>query len=166
MIMERQRSISEKHRRSLILKAFDRCRSLTRRRSAPMAAGASGVRPWRRSKSQAAAGTRSGQFTVHVGPNRERFVIRTECIGHPLFQTLLDQAEVAYGFASPGPLQLPCDVDLFHKVMGEMDQEMEAPPKCAAGFGRCYSAGPSYQLLSPSRLIVAGDLSSPANGHP
>ncbi|XP_042432456.1 auxin-responsive protein SAUR71-like [Zingiber officinale] len=99
-----------------------------------------------------------GRFTVvHVGPSQERFVIKTDCIGHPLFQALLDQAELAYGFASNDPLQLPCDVDLFQKVMCEMEKEMAAVTASGAGFCKCYSAGSCHQLLiSSSRLIVAG----------
>lgn len=69
-----------------------------------------------------------GYFSVYVGSNKERFVIKVECTNHPLFKNLLDEAEMVYGFKSEGPLELPCDVDLFHQVLCEIDQEMMASP--------------------------------------
>ncbi|WOL02469.1 auxin-responsive protein SAUR72-like [Canna indica] len=148
-----------KEKKGLIVKAFERCRSLARRRGRPSSDVATPrSKPWQRSKS-AGGRLRGGCFTVYVGPSKERFVIKMECVSHPLFKVLLDEAEVAYGFASPGPVELPCDVELFHKVMCEIDQEMAAARRSDCGFVRCYSAGSSqYQLLTPSRLIVSGHL--------
>ncbi|KAJ1417879.1 Small auxin-up RNA [Sesbania bispinosa] len=62
-----------------------------------------------------------GCFSVYVGPQKQRFVVKMEFVNHPLFQTLLDEAELEYGFTSDGPICLPCNVDLFYKVLGEMD---------------------------------------------
>lgn len=63
---------------------------------------------------------------------------------------LLDDAEQQYGYHSEGPLLLPCDVDLFYKVLAEMDCEntdVILPHGC--GVYGSYS----YTLLSPSRLL-------------
>ncbi|KAL6011707.1 hypothetical protein ACLOJK_002171 [Asimina triloba] len=87
-----------------------------------------------------------GCFSVYVGPEKERFIIKMEYINHPLFRMLLEEAEMEYGFSSNGPLVLPCGVDIFHKVLCEMDSEENYPRGC--NFGKGYSA---YRLLSPSR---------------
>lgn len=62
-----------------------------------------------------------GCFSVYVGPQKERFVIKTEYVNHPLFKVLLEEAELEYGYNSKGPLALPCNVDFFVKVLVEMD---------------------------------------------
>ncbi|CAD5195875.1 protein SMALL AUXIN UP-REGULATED RNA 51-like [Musa acuminata AAA Group] len=144
---------SRKGKKSIIVKVFERCRSLGHRRSSAAAATPKS-KPWDRSKSTGRQRAPEGCFTVYVGPTKERFVVRMECVNHPLFRMLLDQAEMVYGFTSPGPLQLPCDVDVFNKILCEMDQEMMAPPTCS--FAKCYSTG--YRLLSPPRLIVSDHL--------
>ena len=91
-----------------------------------------------------------GCFSVYVGPDKQRFVIKVECTGHPLFKMLLEEAELEYGFHSGGPLVLPCDVDVFIKVLFEMDadrnQDETGTPRC--GFPR--SSSLSYRPLSPS----------------
>lgn len=92
-----------------------------------------------------------GCFSVYVGPDKQRFVIKVECTGHPLFKMLLEEAELEYGFHSDGPLALPCDVDVFVKVLFEMDADHHpddiGTPRC--GFPR--SSSLSYQPLSPCR---------------
>ncbi|KAG8054118.1 hypothetical protein GUJ93_ZPchr0001g30253 [Zizania palustris] len=65
----------------------------------------------------------AGCFSVYVGPERERFVVRAECANHPLFRRLLDDAERVYGYASQGPLSLPCDVDAFLDVLWQMEHD-------------------------------------------
>uniref|UniRef100_A0A5K1AIK8 Uncharacterized protein n=2 Tax=Nymphaea colorata TaxID=210225 RepID=A0A5K1AIK8_9MAGN len=106
----------------------------------------------RRNRSRVAP---EGCFSVYVGPKRTRFVVRAELANHPLFRLLLDEAESEYGFCSEGPLALPCDVDLFHHVLGEMDSEataglVAARPMCAF----CPGGLNPYHLLSPSRFRV------------
>ncbi|CAK9181466.1 unnamed protein product [Ilex paraguariensis] len=64
-----------------------------------------------------------GCFTVYVGEERERFVIKIEYANHPLFKMLLEDAEMENGFNSEGPILLPCEVDFFYKVLAEMDSE-------------------------------------------
>ncbi|KAK4377123.1 hypothetical protein RND71_003419 [Anisodus tanguticus] len=66
-----------------------------------------------------------GCFSVYVGSERQRFVIRTKYLNHPLFRMLLEEAESEFGYSSEGPLVLPCDVDLFEKLLMEMDDSDE-----------------------------------------
>jgi len=95
-----------------------------------------------------------GCFSVYVGPQMQRFVIKTEYANHPLFKMLLEEAESEYGYSCQGPLALPCNVDVFYKVLMEMDNE--TPPQgCTFGGNRSRS---SYQLLSPSRMSVLNNL--------
>ncbi|KAI3463600.1 hypothetical protein Pfo_020263 [Paulownia fortunei] len=110
----------------------------------------------------------NGCFSVYVGPEKQRFVIKTEFANHPLFKMLLEDAELEYGFNSEGPLLLPCEVDLFCQVLAEMDsgQDFDQYP-CGFGYG-CYSpfsparrlgksgmakGCSSYGLLTPPRLL-------------
>ncbi|KAB1217499.1 Indole-3-acetic acid-induced protein ARG7 [Morella rubra] len=62
-----------------------------------------------------------GCFSVYVGSQKQRFVVKTKFAHHPLFVMLLDDAVLEYGYNSEGPILLPCDVDLFYKVLAEMD---------------------------------------------
>ncbi|OEL30442.1 hypothetical protein BAE44_0008539 [Dichanthelium oligosanthes] len=110
----------------------------------------------------------AGCFSVYVGPERERFVVRTECANHPLFRRLLDDAEREYGYAAQGPLALPgCDVDAFLDVLWQMEHD-EADgsgqqfPTAAASSPICglHSARKSraagYRVLSPRSSPVVG----------
>ncbi|KAK9668932.1 hypothetical protein RND81_13G096700 [Saponaria officinalis] len=92
--------------------------------------------------------TPGGCFSVYVGPEKQRFVMKAKYASHPLFMMLLDDAKEQYGYNSEGPIILPCGVDLFCKVLGEMDNECSdvIHPQCCAGYG-------SYSLFSPSRLL-------------
>jgi SAUR family protein len=64
---------------------------------------------------------KAGCFSVYVGPEKQRFVIKTKFVNHPLFRILLEEAESEYGFISDGPLVLPCKADLFCKVLLAME---------------------------------------------
>ncbi|OEL24664.1 hypothetical protein BAE44_0014317 [Dichanthelium oligosanthes] len=120
----------------LIAKTLDRCRSA------------------RRSKQQPAP--EAGCFTVCVGAGRQRFVVRTECVNHPLFRTLLEEAEEAFGYPAAGPLALPCDADAFVRVLEQIEEEDavgEAVAVARCGLVRGHSA---YRLLAPGRPLLAG----------
>lgn len=108
-----------------------------------------------------------GCFAVYVGPERQRFVVRTKFANHPLFQMLLEDAELEYGYNSQGPILLPCEVGLFYQVLAEMDGGDElSSNRWTAGEGggnliavscsplrltSCGSRhGGGYRLLSPS----------------
>ncbi|XP_074315110.1 auxin-induced protein X10A-like [Silene latifolia] len=92
--------------------------------------------------------TPGGCFSVYVGPERQRFVMKAKYASHPLFKMLLDDAREQYGYNSEGPLLLPCDVNLFCRVLAEMDNESTdvIHPHCCGSYG-------AYSLLSPSRLL-------------
>lgn len=115
--------------------------------------------------------TPNGCFTVYVGPKKQRFVIKTKYVNHPLFKMLLEDAESEYGFGNGGPLQLPCEVDLFYKVLAEMNsvKEFDDDDAVGSGYTSCSPFSParclgkssmakgygSFSLLTTSRLVKA-----------
>ena len=87
-----------------------------------------------------------GCFTVYVGPTKQRVVVKTKLLNHPLFKNLLEEAEAEYGYRRDGPIVLPCEVDFFYKVLANMkfngdeydeeeedDDGMINPPICGLG---------------------------------
>lgn len=62
-----------------------------------------------------------GCFSVYVGPQRQRFVIKAEYANHLLFKAFLVEAECEFGYKNEGPLVLPCEVNEFVKVLLEID---------------------------------------------
>lgn len=149
----------------LIKKTWERCKSFSHGRSSekfPEAPKKS--KSWPRITGAAAAAAASleddkrvkkgrvapeGCFSVYVGPEKRRFVIKTEYANHPLFKLLLEEAEVEYGYNSEGPLVLPCNVETFLRVLLEMDSSDEIHQGCT--FTRSHS---SYRLLSPSPMVA------------
>ncbi|CAL5087446.1 unnamed protein product [Urochloa decumbens] len=117
----------------LIMKTLDRCRSARRSKPAPA----------------------EGCFTVCVGAGRQRFVVRTECVNHPLFRALLEEAEEAFGYGAAGPLALPCDADAFVRVLEQIEEEAAAAAETVArcGLVRGHSA---YRLLATGRPLLVG----------
>ncbi|KAL3747990.1 hypothetical protein ACJRO7_009249 [Eucalyptus globulus] len=75
----------------------------------------------------------AGCFPVYVGEGdgKERFVVKTEYVNHPLFKSLLEDAESEYGFCSQGPLSLPCHPDFFFKVLAEMESSHHDHCSCS-----------------------------------
>ena len=61
-----------------------------------------------------------GCFLVFVGPKRERFVVYTKCVNHSLFRMLLDEME-EFEYTIARPLELPCDVELFQRVLCQVE---------------------------------------------
>lgn len=94
-----------------------------------------------------------GCFSVYVGPDKQRFVIKIECTNHPLFRMLLEEAESEYGFHSDGPLVLPCDVDVFIKVLFEMEGDDDDISQLKCSFAKTRN---SYHHLSSPRLVSLG----------
>lgn len=155
--------VKAKAKKGLITKTWERCKSLGqgRSKSPPFAPTLT-----RKSKScphisitsdddKRRAGKNrvvpEGCFSVYVGPQKQRFVIKTEYVNHPLFKMLLEEAESEYGFNSDGPLTLPCQVDLFLKMLLEMEGDNEiARQRC--GFSKGHHG--SYHLLTPPRMIA------------
>ncbi|CAI9113156.1 OLC1v1013704C1 [Oldenlandia corymbosa var. corymbosa] len=121
----------------------------------------------RTNKQKSTMKTPNGCFCVYVGEEKQKFVIKTECANHPLFRMLLEDAELEYGFNSDSPILIPCDVDLFYKVLAEMDTKKDDDDygcgSCSPfnnpirRLGRNTDMGKqgygSYGVLTPSRLL-------------
>lgn len=157
--------INPKAKKGLITKTWERCRSIGGGGGGGSGALMMKSRSWPRSGSGGGGGAAvedeekrprkhrvapEGCFSVYVGPQKQRFVVKTEYANHPLFKMLLEEAELEYGFNSDGPLALPCNVDRFYKVLVEMEDSYENRGGCT-GFG-------SYRLLSPSRSVAMNKL--------
>ncbi|KAK4791774.1 hypothetical protein SAY86_032187 [Trapa natans] len=99
-----------------------------------------------------------GCFSVYVGPQKERFVVKTEYANHPLFRMLLEEAETEYGYSNTGPLELPCDVEVFRRILMELDSDDDGVGRRRKGCGFVHGGGGglvgAYRLLSPSRMMV------------
>lgn len=142
---------------SSILKKLERYLSL---KGHKRNSGKSSKNMFRKSKSWGPAVAPSGCFSVYVGPEKQRFVIKTEYANHPMFRMLLEDAELEYGYASEGPLLLPCEVDLFCKILAEMDTSgNKEDEEIGFGHGGCSPfvtparRSRSYGLLTPPRLL-------------
>ncbi|CAN4095071.1 unnamed protein product [Withania somnifera] len=123
--------LAEKGKKGLIPKTWDRCKffGLKNRKLRFLVAT-------------------QGCFSVYVGSEKQKFVIRTKYVNHPLFKMLLEDAESEFGYNSKGPLVLPCDVDFFLKFLMEMDSDETHRHGCS--FSRSYS---SYHL-TPTILVA------------
>ncbi|KAM5571598.1 auxin-responsive protein SAUR71-like [Rosa sericea] len=98
--------------KNLIIKAWKRC-SLTNQSSS------------KRKKSKDRVLAPDGCFSVYVGPEKQRFVVKVEFANHPLFKVLLEDAAWEYGYSSGGPIMLPCDVELFYNILAEMENNVD-----------------------------------------
>ncbi|GKB24267.1 small auxin-up RNA [Tanacetum coccineum] len=109
-----------------------------------------------------------GYFPVYVGLEKKRFNIKTKYANLPLFTMLLEDVETEYGNNSNGPLPLPCDVDLFCKVLVEMAANNAPQLGWGFAYGSCSPFNTrhcvhgtqymgkgygSYAALTPSSLI-------------
>lgn len=154
-------------KKNLIIKTWERCKSLSR---GGRGGGESvGHRLYRKSLSWNGSspdeGGRHGNqrrvapegcFSVYVGPLKQKFVIKTEYANHPLFRVLLEEAEAVYGYSSEGPIELPCDVQVFHRVLMEMeysDDRIAGKRHGCSRFRKGHGSG-YYRLLSPSQTIA------------
>lgn len=141
--------------KSLISKTWERCRSMGN--GTGKSGGSSMI--YRYPKSKSWPRRPEGCFSVHVGVGKKKYVVRTECLNHPLFRLLLDEAEMEYGYANyDGPLELPCDVEQFENVLREMEQDEDYQTsthtlrRSSCNFGGVgYNA---YKLLSPARPVM------------
>ncbi|MBA0563188.1 hypothetical protein Golob_008186 [Gossypium lobatum] len=147
---------------NLIIKTWERCKSIGRGRSRHAPAIYKKSKSWpsidvsleeekRTRKNRVAP---EGCFTVYVGHQKQRFVIKTEYANHPLFKILLEEAESEYGFTSEGPLMLPCNVDLFCKVLLAMD-DGDNTIRQGCGFANGYG---SYRLLTPPWMMATNQI--------
>lgn len=62
-----------------------------------------------------------GFFAVYVGEDRQRFVVPTGFLSHPLFKMLLEKAYKEYGFEQRHGLVVPCSVSLFQEVVSAVE---------------------------------------------
>ncbi|XP_059664543.1 auxin-responsive protein SAUR72-like [Cornus florida] len=176
--------VKKRGKKNLILKAWQRCRSIHGSLSKSLAMNPSSLsksNSWhsssststKRSSSSSCKPAKSqvapeGCFSVYVGPEKQRFVIKTKYANHPLFKMLLEDAELEYGYNSDGPILLPCDVHLFYSVLAEMDsKDHQISPRCGFSYALCSPFNPSrrlgnsdmakgygsYGILTPSRLL-------------
>lgn len=115
--------------------------------------------------------TPEGYFPVCVGPEKQRFAVKTKYVNHPLFSMLLDDAETEYGYNCNGPIMLACDVDLFYNVLAEMEAKDHVRPLgWSFAYGSCSPFNPGrrleingvdqmgkgyggYEPLTPRRLV-------------
>ena len=58
-----------------------------------------------------------GHLVVYVGEHHKRYVIKITLLNHPLFKTLLDQAQDEYDFIAYSKLYIPCTEHLFLTVL-------------------------------------------------
>ncbi|XP_022738828.1 auxin-responsive protein SAUR36-like [Durio zibethinus] len=171
--------VKMKWKKSVLVRAWDRCCSLgstvINKSSGTSCDALKKSKPWYCSRRSSSLEEDNGKkkclvapqgcFYVYVGPQRQKFVIKTDFANHPLFKMLLEDAALEYGFSSEGPLLLPCDVDLFYKVLAEMDSGEDISPVCGFAYRPLILCSPSrrhsssinksygsYKLLTPSRI--------------
>lgn len=92
-----------------------------------------------------------GCFSVYVGSERQRFIVKTKFVTHPLFKMLLDEAEEEFGFQNDGPIRLPCNVDLFYKVLAEMNNFDEEVNKINDGIFISFNKAKRFSLFGSSK---------------
>ncbi|KAK8583805.1 hypothetical protein V6N13_109202 [Hibiscus sabdariffa] len=159
-----------KQKKNMLQKARERCRSLGNTGKKPPLMRKSrsfhvfsSLEEDKRKKKKCSLVSPQGCFSVYVGPQRQRFVIKTKMANHSLFKALLEDAELEYGCSREDPLLLPCDVALFDKVLAEIDDngDEEISPSvwsfgCSSSRYRSKSIRHGYgshKLLFPSIMI-------------
>ncbi|KAG9159087.1 hypothetical protein Leryth_017560 [Lithospermum erythrorhizon] len=65
--------------------------------------------------------TPTGSFALYVGEERERFVVPTSYLSHPLFKILLEKAYNEFGFDHKSGLVVPCSVSTFQEVVNAVE---------------------------------------------
>ncbi|KAG6772458.1 auxin-responsive protein SAUR15 [Populus alba x Populus x berolinensis] len=65
--------------------------------------------------------TPTGFFAIYVGEDRERFVVPTSCLSHPLFKMLLEKSYNEFGFEQRNRLVVPCNVSTFQEVLNAVE---------------------------------------------
>ncbi|KAK4432574.1 Auxin-responsive protein SAUR50 [Sesamum alatum] len=65
--------------------------------------------------------TPTGTFVMYVGDDRQRFVVPTGYLSHPLFKILLEKAYNEFGFNQRNGLVVPCSVAAFQEVVSAVE---------------------------------------------
>ncbi|XP_062112739.1 protein SMALL AUXIN UP-REGULATED RNA 12 [Humulus lupulus] len=63
----------------------------------------------------------TGFLAVYVGEERQRFVVPTTFLSHPLFKMLLEKAYDEFGFQQRNGLVVPCSVSAFREVVSAVE---------------------------------------------
>ncbi|EMS53832.1 hypothetical protein TRIUR3_00763 [Triticum urartu] len=90
-----------------------------------------------------------GCFSVYVGAGRQRFVVRTVCVNHPLFRALLEEAEEVFGYAAAGPLELPCNAEMFAGVLEQIEEEKQMAGRRRVGDNGAAATAPKRGGKAP-----------------
>nr|GEV89414.1 small auxin-up RNA [Tanacetum cinerariifolium] len=160
-------SLKPYDKKNFLVKKWKRCRSFSHSHNTK--GGVSGLpksKSWSGNEMNKKNIAPVGFFPVYVGPEKQRFTIKTKYASHPLFSLLLEDAESEFGTHSDGPILLPCDVTMFYKVLVEMKAKDVQPHGSCSPFspsrryriintvdrigGERYG---SYEALIPSSLI-------------
>ncbi|KAM0992871.1 hypothetical protein ACFX2A_008732 [Malus domestica] len=67
------------------------------------------------------AKTPNGFLALYVGEERQRFLVPTSSLSHPLFKMLLEKAYNEYGFQQRYGLVVPCSVSAFEEVLNAVE---------------------------------------------
>ncbi|XP_057440591.1 auxin-responsive protein SAUR15-like [Lotus japonicus] len=65
--------------------------------------------------------TPTGFFAIYVGEERQRQVVPTRYLSHPLFKMLLEKAYDEFGFDQRNGLVVPCGVSAFQEVVDAIE---------------------------------------------
>ncbi|KAG4928445.1 hypothetical protein JHK85_054931 [Glycine max] len=63
----------------------------------------------------------TGFFALYVGEERQRYVVPTRYLSHPLFKMLLEKAYNEFGFSQRNGLVVPCSVSTFQEVVNAIE---------------------------------------------
>ena len=137
-------------KKNFLLKTWKRCQSLP-----PICSGRGGVwglakiKSWSGRENTTEKVTPKGCIPVCVGPEKQRFAVKIKYASHPLFSMLLEaDAQTEDGYDFEGPILLPWDVNLFKKVLAEIEGEQVQQLKWSSifAYGSCSSFNPSRRL--------------------
>ncbi|OVA10017.1 Auxin-induced protein [Macleaya cordata] len=65
--------------------------------------------------------TPTGTLAIYVGEERQRFVVPTGFLSHPLFKMLLEKTQAEFGFQQRNGLVIPCTVSTFEEVVSVIE---------------------------------------------
>ncbi|CAM8952107.1 unnamed protein product [Rhodiola kirilowii] len=72
-------------------------------------------------KSPKGSSVSSGYFAVYVGEERQRFMVKTAYLTHPLFKMLLEKASNEFGYERRDVIEVPCSVSAFQEVLNAVE---------------------------------------------
>ncbi|KAL4584735.1 hypothetical protein LXL04_009344 [Taraxacum kok-saghyz] len=137
-------------KKNILVKTWKRCQSIPPIRSSRGAGvwSLKKIKSWNGRENTKQKAAPEGCFPVCVGPEKQRFAVKTKYASHPLFTMLLEDSQTEYGFNFEGPILLPCDVNLFYQVLAEIEGE-EVQPLGLSSF----AYGSACSPFNPSRRL-------------